>query len=94
MQLLAERIKPQLDVSVAGGQKMTVRLEFSEEFVNDLDALKARIGAKGYKELFNVSLTLLEWAVTQRLAGRTVWAIDANGNKTQQLQMQALDLAA
>lgn len=72
---------------------MTVRLDFSKEFVDDLDSLKASIGAKGYKELFNVSLTLLEWVVAQTFAGRTVWAIDANGNRAQQLQIQAFDFA-
>lgn len=71
-----------------------MRLQLDMDKVGEelLTRLKRVTGSKTHKELFNNALTLLNWAVKQRIEGRTIASIDERGVR-RELQMPALEYA-
>jgi hypothetical protein len=65
------------------------RLQFdiSEERVQELDDLVERTGLKTRAHLFNSALTLFEWAIREREAGRIIAAVDEKTDKYKEIQM-------
>jgi hypothetical protein len=70
---------------------MRVQLIVSEAQQSMIDTLREQIGAATIKEVFNNALTLLNWAVRQRLEGLEICAINESKNVHKELQLPALD---
>ena len=73
---------------------MRIQLEVDQTGKSLIQGLMESIGAGTYKELFNNCLTLLAWAVRQRVEGRTIASVDADNKNYRELQMPALENAA
>ncbi len=72
---------------------MRLQLDIDKVGVELLARLKRVTGSKTHKELFNNALALLNWAVKQRMEGRTIASIHERGDR-RELQMPALEYAA
>ena len=74
----------------------TTRIQFDlpEEQAEGLEILKDLGGVKTTKDLFNNALTLLEWAINEKKAGRIIVAIDEKNEVFRELVMPILDKAA
>lgn len=67
-----------------------VQLELSESRLAELKALMEVCGLSTQKELFNSALTLFEWAVNERRAGRNIASLDESTMSYKELAMPAL----
>jgi len=74
----------------------TTRIQFDlpEEQAEGLETLKDLGGVKTTKDLFNNALTLLEWAINEKKAGRIIASIDEKNEVYKELVMPILDKAA
>jgi hypothetical protein len=66
----------------------------TEEKNKDLEALMAEVGVRTKKDLFNNALTLLEWALRERKAGRVIASVDGPGKNYKELLMPILEGAS
>jgi hypothetical protein len=73
---------------------MRIQLELPDAKVQELKDLMASAEIGSYKELFNNSLTLLEWAVDQVKAGRVIASVDEDNEKYRVLLMPVLQTIA
>jgi len=73
---------------------MRIQIEVDESGARVLDEIKQSTGLSTYKEIFNNSITLLEWAVKQRIEGRTIASLDERSKNYKELQMPPLEAAA
>ena len=73
---------------------MRIQLDLDPQGVKMIEELKRQTGIKTHKDLFNNALTILTWAVQQRMAGRTVASMDEQTEKYRELQMPVLTHAA
>src|ERR1700676_1241598 len=67
-----------------------IQLDVSDEKVAELEKLMSTVGLKTKKELLNNALTLLEWAVKERAAGRIIASVDEHGDKYKEILMPVL----
>ena len=73
---------------------MRIQLELSESQVRDLKALMKETEVETYKELFNNSLTLFQWAVDEVKAGNEIASVNEEREKYKVLVMHALERIA
>ena len=73
---------------------MRLQIELNENEVRILEWLKKMTGSRTHKDLFENGMTLLQWAVDQRLQQRTVASFDPGSKSYRELQMPALQQAA
>lgn len=66
-------------------------MELPDEQVAALDELMKETRIRTRKDLFNNALTLFEWAVKQKRAGRGIGSIDASKENVRELLMPALE---
>jgi hypothetical protein len=69
-------------------------MDFDEEGMAAIAGLQNTTGLKTYKDLFNNALTLLDWAIQQKRAGRVIASLDETSKDYRELQMPALERAA
>jgi hypothetical protein len=67
-----------------------LQFELPMERVKELDALAERTGLKTRVQLINAALTLFEWAVRERQAGRIIASMDEESGKYKELDMPGL----
>lgn len=67
-----------------------IQFELPEEKVKELEELMRVAGITTRKDLFNNALTLLEWAVQERKAGRSIASVDEHNKRYKELVMPAL----
>lgn len=73
---------------------MKIQLDFDAQGKEQLDSLLEQTDSKTYKDLFNSSLTLLRWAIEQRVHGRHIASVDENNQTYRELLMPAIEAAA
>lgn len=75
---------------------MSVRVQFelSEEKLRELEELMEESGIKTKKDFINNALTLLEWAIEEKKAGRMIASIDEKGEKYREVLMPLLSTMA
>jgi len=71
-----------------------IQLELPEDKVKELEDLMAQVGIKTKKDLLNNALTLFEWAVKERRAGRFLASVDEDEKKYREILMPALENVA
>ena len=75
-----------------------LQFELSEKRVEELDTLVEQTGSKTRVQLINAAITLFEWAVREREAGRIIASIDEEQGHYKEIEMpgfphlQALDM--
>lgn len=71
---------------------MSVRVQFelTEEKVRELEALMEESGVKTKKDFINNALTLLEWAIEEKKAGRMIASVDKNEESYREVLMPLL----
>lgn len=67
-----------------------LQIELDEKQMKELQALMDEGGVRTKRELFNIALSLLKWAVRQRKAGRTIASIDEATDQYRELDMPIL----
>ncbi|MFZ5453219.1 MAG: hypothetical protein ACOZF2_15275 [Thermodesulfobacteriota bacterium] len=67
-----------------------VQFEINEGKFKELEELMKKVGIKTKKDLLNNALTLLEWAVNERKAGRIIASIDEEEQKYKEVIMPIL----
>jgi metal-responsive CopG/Arc/MetJ family transcriptional regulator len=68
-----------------------IQLDLPEEQVKELDELMRETNIVTRKDLFNNALTLFQWAVKAKRAGRIVASLDEAGGTAKELVMPALE---
>jgi metal-responsive CopG/Arc/MetJ family transcriptional regulator len=68
-----------------------IQLDLPEEQVAELDALMRETKVTTRKDLFNNALTLFQWAVKAKKAGRIIASIDEEAETSKELVMPALE---
>jgi hypothetical protein len=71
-----------------------IQFELSEEKLNELESLMEETGVRTKKDLFNNALTLLEWAIAERKAGRIIASVDEKENKYKEIVMPVLSASS
>lgn len=73
----------------------TIRLQFEidEDWLQVLEELRRLGGLRTKKDLLNNALTLLRWAVKQRLNGRAIVSVSPDGAE-RELEMPYLEAVA
>jgi hypothetical protein len=64
----------------------------SDERLDELDALVKLTGLKTRTELINYSLTLFEWSVKERLAGRIIASVDEQNERYKEVELPGISL--
>lgn len=73
---------------------MRIQLELPEARVQELKKLMGEAGFETYKDLFNNSLTLFEWAVNEVKNGKVLGSMDEQNEKFRVLVMPFLERIA
>lgn len=73
---------------------MKIWLDFDDEGEKLVARLEAQTGVRNHRELFNNALTLLDWAVQQRLQGRIIASLDEESKNYKEVLMPVLEYAA
>jgi hypothetical protein len=73
---------------------MRIQLELPEARVQELKKLMDEAGFETYKDLFNNSLTLFEWAVNEVKNGKVLGSMDEQNEKFRVLVMPFLERIA
>jgi metal-responsive CopG/Arc/MetJ family transcriptional regulator len=68
-----------------------IQLDMPEEQVKELDELMKETNIATRKELFNNALTLFQWAVKAKRAGRIVASLDEETGTAKEILMPALE---
>ena len=68
-----------------------IQLDLPEDQVKELDALMKETKLATRKELFNNALTLFQWAVRAKRAGRMIASVDEENRTSKELVMPALE---
>lgn len=68
-----------------------IQLELPEERLSELERLMEQTGITTKKDLLNSALTLFEWAVRERQAGRTIASVDEQNQRYKELVMTSLE---
>ncbi len=68
-----------------------IQLDLPEEQVKELDELMRETNIVTRKDLFNNALTLFQWAVKAKRAGRIIASIDEQNKTSKELVMPALE---
>jgi hypothetical protein len=68
-----------------------VQLDLPEDVVKGLDELMLETNTSTRKDLFNNALTLFQWAVKAKRAGRIIAAIDEESGSAKEIVMPALE---
>jgi hypothetical protein len=71
-----------------------IQFELPEEKVSELKKLMEESGIKTRKDLLNNALMLLEWAISERRAGRTIVSVDEKKNRFKEVLMPILSSIA
>jgi metal-responsive CopG/Arc/MetJ family transcriptional regulator len=66
------------------------QFELPEDRVKELEELMRKAKISTRKDLFNSALTLLEWAVHEKEAGRAIASIDEGQRRYKELVMPSL----
>jgi hypothetical protein len=67
-----------------------LQIEFDAERMEELEALMREGRASTKKEFVNAALTLLEWAMKERKAGRIIASVDEKKDSYKELVMPIL----
>src|SRR6266480_1223125 len=73
---------------------LRIQLDLDKAGKEQLDHLEGITGLKRHTDFFNAAMTLLDWAVQQRRAGRIIASLDESSMNCKELQMPALEHAA
>jgi len=68
-----------------------IQLDMPEEQVKELDELMKETNIGTRKDLFNNALTLFQWAVKAKRAGRIVASLDEETGTAKEVLMPALE---
>jgi hypothetical protein len=71
-----------------------LQLDLTKEHLQELEALMKELGISTKKDLFNQAMTLLEWAVRERKAGRIIASVDEAHNQYKQVLLPAVERVA
>jgi hypothetical protein len=68
-----------------------VQLELDEKRIEEFEALMKKTSIATKKDLINQALTLFEWAVREKRAGRIIASVDEVSQRYKELLMPALE---
>jgi len=71
-----------------------IQFELTDEKNRELEVLMTEVGIRTKKDFFNNALTLLEWALKERKAGRVIASVDDEEKRYKQILMPILENVA
>ncbi len=71
-----------------------IQLELPQERVRELEELMGQTGLTTKKDLLNDALSLFEWAVKERKAGRAIASVDEPHQRYKEVVMPSLERAS
>lgn len=71
-----------------------IQLELPEARVQELEGLMREAGITTKKDLLNDALSLFQWALRERQAGRKIASVDESNQRYKELVMSSLENAA
>lgn len=69
---------------------MRLQFELTEDRVKELDELIERLGLRTRVNLLNEALTLYEWAIHEREAGRIIASVDEKNDRYKEVELPGL----
>ena len=73
---------------------MRIQLDLDKAGKEQLDHLEGITGLKRHTDFFNAAITLFEWAVQQRRAGRIIASLDESSMNCKELNCKELQMPA
>jgi hypothetical protein len=73
---------------------MRIQLDLDQAGKEHLELMERTTGLKTHTDFFNAALTLLDWAIQQRVKGRIIASLDEENMTYKELQMPPLEQAA
>ena len=67
-----------------------IQIEMPEDKVKGIESLMELSGIRTKKELFNVALSLFQWALKERGAGRIIASVDEEKDKYKEIVLPIL----
>lgn len=71
-----------------------IQFELPEGKVKELEEMMRIGGVQTRKDLFNNALTLLQWAIREKLSGKIIASVDEENKRYKELLMPILNTAA
>ena len=71
-----------------------IQLELPEDRIEELNTLMSETAITTRTDLLNDALTLFQWAVRERQAGRMIASVDEGNQRYKELTMPSLERAA
>ncbi len=72
---------------------MRIQIEVDDNGLQVLNAIRQKTGLTTYKDIFNNAVTLLDWAIRQRIEGRVIASLDERTKGYKEMTMPALEEA-
>jgi len=70
---------------------MRIQIDIDESGERVLSSIKRSTGLTTYKDIFNNSIALFEWAIRQRSEGRVIASLDERTKRYKEMTMPALE---
>jgi hypothetical protein len=70
---------------------LKIQFDLDERVIRGIEAKMARAGVHTKREMFNLALSLLDWAVDERTQGRIIASVDPATERYNQVVLPALE---
>jgi len=70
---------------------LKVQFDIDERVIREIETTMSRAGVRTKRELFNLALSLLEWAANERMRGRIIASVEPEGERYHQVVLPALE---
>ena len=70
---------------------MRIQFDIDDRIIADLERMMRKVGVSTKRELFNLAISLFEWAANERTKGRMIASVDPETERYQQVILPALE---
>jgi len=70
---------------------LKIQFDIDERVIRGIEATMGKAGVHTKRELFNLALSLLEWAAEERTRGRIIASVDPETERYRQVVLPALE---
>jgi len=70
---------------------LRIQFDIDDRIIADLETKMRNVGVSTKRELFNLAISLFEWAANERIKGRMIASVDPQTERYQQVILPALE---
>lgn len=70
---------------------LRIQFEIDEKIIAELETRMRKVGVCTKRELFNLAISVFEWAANERMKGRLIASVDPETSRYQQVLVPALE---